>query len=132
MKRFVLDSFAVLAYCQNEAGAKSVAPLLAEAVAGRASVWICVVNWGECYYVILRKGGQSYADAFLATFGKYPVTIVDADAALTLDAARFKARNKMSYADAFAAALAKLQNATLVTGDPEFRPLEKEIGIRWI
>ena len=47
-------------------------------------------------------------------------------------AADFKARFKMSLADAFAAALAKEKKAELVTGDPEFRPLHQEIKIHWL
>jgi hypothetical protein len=35
-------------------------------------------------------------------------------------------------ADAFAAALAKERKAELVTGDLEFRPLEREIRINWL
>jgi predicted nucleic acid-binding protein len=35
-------------------------------------------------------------------------------------------------ADCFAAALAKMKNATLLTGNPEFKPLEKEIKIGWL
>jgi len=35
-------------------------------------------------------------------------------------------------ADAFAAALAKERKAEPVTGDPEFKPLEKEIKINWL
>jgi predicted nucleic acid-binding protein len=38
----------------------------------------------------------------------------------------------MSYGDCFAAALAKLRKAELVTGDEEFRQIEKEIKILWI
>ena len=38
----------------------------------------------------------------------------------------------MGLADAFAAALAKEKKAELVTGDPEFKPLEGEIGLEWI
>jgi predicted nucleic acid-binding protein len=38
----------------------------------------------------------------------------------------------MSYADCFAAALAKIKNCELVTGDPEFREVEKEIKINWL
>lgn len=38
----------------------------------------------------------------------------------------------MSYADAFAAALSKEKKAGLVTGDPEFKALEKEIDINWL
>jgi ribonuclease VapC len=47
-------------------------------------------------------------------------------------AADFKARFKMSLADAFAAALAKERRAELVTGDPEFKPLDGEIKIQWL
>jgi hypothetical protein len=38
----------------------------------------------------------------------------------------------LAYADAFAAALAMVEKATLVTGDPEFRLLEKSISVQWI
>jgi predicted nucleic acid-binding protein len=47
-------------------------------------------------------------------------------------AADFKARFKISLADAFAAALAKEKKAQLVTGDLEFKSLEKEIRISWL
>ena len=52
--------------------------------------------------------------------------------ALADSAADFKARFKISLADAFAAALVKEKKAELVTGDPEFKPLEKEIRITWL
>jgi hypothetical protein len=35
-------------------------------------------------------------------------------------------------ADCFAAALAKIRKVELVTGDPEFKELEKEIKIVWL
>jgi hypothetical protein len=38
----------------------------------------------------------------------------------------------MSYADAFAAALSKDGKVMLVTGDKEFKCLEKELKIYWI
>jgi predicted nucleic acid-binding protein len=38
----------------------------------------------------------------------------------------------MSYADAFAAALAHTRGVELVTGDPEFLAVEGEIKIRWL
>jgi hypothetical protein len=42
-------------------------------------------------------------------------------------AARFKARFRISLADAFTAPLAKERKAKLVKGAPEFRALEKEL-----
>jgi predicted nucleic acid-binding protein len=47
-------------------------------------------------------------------------------------AADFRACHKISLDDAFAAALAKERKTELVTGDPEFRALEKEIKINWL
>ena len=61
-----------------------------------------------------------------------PIEFHTADRRLADVAAGFKARFKISLADAFAAALAKERKAELVTGDPEFRALEKEIKIRWL
>jgi predicted nucleic acid-binding protein len=43
-----------------------------------------------------------------------------------------EARHSLSLADAFAAALAKEQKAELVTGDPKFRDLEREIKVLWL
>ncbi len=43
-----------------------------------------------------------------------------------------KRASQMSLADAFAAALAKEDKAELVTGDAEFKALEKEIKIHWL
>ena len=132
MKRYVLDSFALLAYCEGEAGGEKVANIFKGALDHDADILLCVVNWGEMYYIALREGGEQAAELYRKTLGKYPITLVDADQALTLQAARFKATHKMSYADAYAAGLAKLKKAELVTGDKEFKPLEKEIKIHWI
>lgn len=47
-------------------------------------------------------------------------------------AAIYKATHKMSCADCFAAALARIKSAELLTGDPEFKALEKELKINWL
>lgn len=51
--------------------------------------------------------------------GLKPLVTDDCD--LVRDAARMKAKHGMSYAGCFAAALAKLRHAELVTGNPEFK-----------
>jgi predicted nucleic acid-binding protein len=58
--------------------------------------------------------------------------IIVADWPLTRQAASFKARYRLAYADCFAAALGKLHQCPVVTGDPEFKQLEKEIQVLWI
>lgn len=132
MKRYVLDSYAVMAYAEGEKGADTVADLLVKALDERVHLMISVVNWGEMYYIALREGGKERAELYRTTLLKYPIEIVDADQALTLEAAHFKARHKISFADAFAAGLARQKKAELVTGDREFVSLEDEIKICWL
>jgi len=132
MKRYVLDSYALLAYAENEVGADKITNILTKALYNEAEVFIGVVNWGEMYYIALREEGKEKAELYRTTFAKYPVKIVNADEELTLQAARYKAFNKISYADAYAVALAKLKKAELVTGDKEFKQVEGGVKIIWI
>lgn len=47
-------------------------------------------------------------------------------------AARIKAACPLSYADAFATATALKHAAVLLSGDPDFKSVEKLIAIRWL
>ena len=128
----VLDSWALLAFFKGEDAADDVETLVHKATAEKARLLLCVVNWGEVYYGMWRAGGQAAADDVAADLSRMPIELVEADLHLAKQAATYKATHKMSYADAFAAALAKIKNAELVTGDSEFKPLEKEIKINWL
>lgn len=132
MKRYVLDTHALIAYSEGEEGGHAVAGLLKKALDGGAEIFLCRVNWGEMYYIALREGGEARAELYRTTIAKYPVRIFEIDEELTLQAARYKASHKMSYADAFAAALAKQKKAELVSGDKDFKPLDGEIKILWL
>lgn len=132
MKRYVLDSYALIAYFNGEEAGKPVTEILKKTLEDNVEAFMSVVNWGELYYITHREQGIEQAETCLKVLSEYPVEIVDANQSLTLDAAKFKADHKMSYADAFAAALAKNKKAELVTGDPEFKSIEKEIKIVWI
>jgi predicted nucleic acid-binding protein len=61
-----------------------------------------------------------------------PISLIPADLELAKQAAIFKASKRMSYADCFAAALAKIRRVGLVTGDPEFKQVEAEVKILWL
>lgn len=132
MKKYVLDSYALLAYAEGEKGAKDVSNIFKEGLANKAELFQSVINWGEIYYIALREGGKERAELYKNTFARYPINIVEVNKELTLQAAQYKANYKISYADAFAAALTKIKKATLVTGDEEFKSLENEIKITWL
>jgi ribonuclease VapC len=90
------------------------------------------VNYAEAKYMILRKdGAEAWAEAAKILIA-LPIDFYPADRALADVAADFKSRFSFSLADAFAAALAKQNKAELVTGDPEFEAVEKEIKIQWL
>ncbi len=132
LPKYVLDSFALISYIEGEKGAKIVANILKEALTDKAEIFMSVINWGEIYYIVLREQGKEAAELYLKTINRYPIKIVDIDKFLTLEAANFKAFHKMSYADAFAVALAKIQKAKLVTGDKEFKAIENKVKVVWI
>ena len=132
LPKYVLDSFALISYIEGEKGAKIVANILKEALTDKAEIFMSVINWGEIYYIVLREQGKEVAELYLKTINRYPIKIVDVDKSLTLEAANVKAFNKMSYANAFAVALAKIQKAKLVTGDKEFKAIENKVKVVWI
>ena len=128
----VLDSWALLAFFKGEEAADTVEHLIHKATEEKVRLYLSVVNWGEVYYGMWRAGGKAVADEAATDLSRMPIELVEADLHLTKLAATYKATNKMSYGDAFAAALAKEKKAELVTGDAEFKPLEKEIKINWL
>jgi predicted nucleic acid-binding protein len=92
---------------------------------------LSVVNWGEIYCNTMREISQQAAEQQARAIAPLPIDIIGVGDDLTpaRQAAIYKATHKMSCADCFAAARAKAKNAELVTGDPEFKALEKKIKI---
>jgi len=84
------------------------------------------------YYIVLRECGQDKAREIEKIIRTLPIEIIDVDMQLAIEAARFKANHKISYADCFAAALAKLHKGEIITGDKEFKTVENEIKIAWL
>jgi len=133
--RHVLDSYAVIGYLENESFADRIQHVLAQAKDGTLRLYFHAIHLGEVSYITLREQGQSVADLAYARIKALPMLLIDRiNEELLLTAAGLKARYTISYADSFAAALAMIKNCPLLTGDPEFRSLEKEvaINIEWL
>jgi predicted nucleic acid-binding protein len=131
-KAYVLDTWAVIAYLEDEPSGEQVEELIVTAHEEQIPIYMSVVNVGEVWYTMAREVSEEEADAGVKILRDLRIQFEDADWTLTEEAARFKSQNKMSYADAFAAALAKVKKADLVTGDNEFKPLDGEIKISWV
>jgi len=131
-KAYVLDTWAVIAYLEDEPSAPQIADLIASAHEEEIPVYMTVVNVGEVWYTIAREVSEEDANSSIKELRDLRIQIVDADWELTQEAARFKSQHKMSYADCYAAALAKTKKGDLVTGDKEFNALGNEIKIQWV
>ena len=135
MATMVLDAHALMVLFNDEPGAEEVEKILLKAESGNPTLLMSVVNWGEIYYSILRGASQEMAEAKAHEIAGMQIELVPVDAddlELVRQAAAFKATRKMSYADCFAAALAKIENAELITGDREFKQLARDVKIHWL
>jgi ribonuclease VapC len=121
-----------MAVGQEEPAAEQVEAVLAESQGSGRPVLISAVNLGEVWYQFARKTSDRRADETVAELRKVGVRVEGIDWELARLAAGFKAKYRLAYADCFAAALAKREGAEVLTGDPEFRQLEKEIKVRWL
>ena len=93
---------------------------------------ISAINVGEIIYIVQRRSGEKTKLQTLVKLKSLGFTILTCPNELIFKAAELKARFAISYADAFAVASAIEYNATVVTGDPEFRQVEHLVKILWV
>jgi len=134
MANKVLDSWALVAFFEDEPAASQVEEVLDQASTSQHRLFLSAINWAEIYYSTMREVSQEAADRHAEIIAQLPIEIVGLteDLQLARQAAIYKARHRLSLADAFAAALAKEKRAELLTGDPAFRAVEGEIKVRWL
>jgi predicted nucleic acid-binding protein len=134
--KYVLDACAVIAHFNGEEGANVVTDILSEATDGDSKVLMHSINLFEFYYDSLRSAGTDATKRMMVSFKNLPITLIKTVTEETMkEAARFKLGFKISVADAFALATAKIEGATLITTDHhEFDPIEAagEIPFKWV
>ncbi len=128
----VLDSSALLSYLEKKGRYQVVQNALAEASGKQQKLLMATVNWGEVYYILIGRLGFAEAQRIMQLVSTFPIALAPADEFLTQEAAYYKATKKLPYADCFAAALAKMHKAALITTDRDFRILKHEIKITFV
>ncbi len=131
-KVIVLDSWAVIAYMENENAGDTVAEIIAVAHENKIPLKMSIINVGEVWYSFAKQISETEADRAIFELKELGVEFINIDWDLTRRAAIYKSKNKMSYADCFAAALAKQEKAELLTGDKEFKQVENDIKVIWL
>lgn len=131
MKTLVLDSWGIMEWIAGRLPGDAVARLLDEAEAGAAWLLMSAINVGEVYYFLRKNQSEALALHWREAVGTLPVTIEVPTQEDIWNAATLKGRFPISYADAFAAALAQKYKCPVVTGDHEFRSV-KDLLLEWI
>jgi len=121
-----------MSYLGGEPSAEKVADIMADAHEEDIPLLMTVVNAGEVWYILAREVSVAEADSSIRQLRQLGIKLVDADWELAHDAAVFKSKHKMSFADCFAAALAQNKAGVLLTGDPEFKQVGTQIAINWL
>jgi ribonuclease VapC len=129
MKRYLLDTSAILTLRDDEPGAERVAEVLQQAAKGKARCYGCFITLMEVLYRVWRDETEASGRLAYQQCLALPIEWVRDSEALLLKAAEMKALHALSLADAWIAACAQAQGATLIHKDPEFNalPVEQEI-----
>ena len=130
-KTYVLDANALLDLLVNGPGAERVERLVRDA-RPTTPLLVSAVNWGEVFYISWQRHGEESARQTLADLLQLPIRIVPVDVPQVLKAGELKAVHKIPYVDCLAAALAALNQATLVTSDRDFEKLGRHFPVLWI
>jgi len=129
-KKGLIDSFALLAYLKQESNYQKVKDLLSSK---ETHLLMNDVNIGETFYILARERGLDQAEYFInAILPNLSISRIGNTFTEVIDAAKIKAQYPISYADCFAVATAIREKAVIITGDPDFKHVEKIVTIDWL
>jgi ribonuclease VapC len=133
---FIVDSWPVLEWLyRNEPARVLFRQRLERANCGEIRLLISRINYGEIVYNFAGKQRRGELPENLnLDLGDLPWEIVSVDDDLVDEAAQLKSVYAVSYADCFAAALARRYQAFVVTGDPDFLRLQAAcvVSVDWL
>ena len=123
MKRFLLDTSALLTLRDDEPGAQRVAEVLQSASQGKAKCYGCFMSLMEVLYRVWRDENKHAGQLAHQQCLALPIEWLYSGDSMLVKAAEFKALHSLSLAGAWIAACAAEQGATLLHKDPEFKPV---------
>jgi predicted nucleic acid-binding protein len=131
-KKSLLDAYAILNFFKKEPNFSIVKNLLTSAHKGHATLLMNQINAGEVYYEVAKQNLTHDMERFWNGFLQLPITFIENDFDLVIEAAKIKAQYSIPYADAFAVATAIKEKAAIITGDPDFKKVKKIVEIQWL
>lgn len=131
-KTYVLDTSALFAYIELEAGVEVVEHILMLAKKGKCKIYISFISLLEAYYVAWQKKGEDKAKELVILLKSLPIERIESYERLILLAGYIKANHRLSLADAIVAATAMEKQAILVHKDPELKAISSYIDTRFL
>jgi predicted nucleic acid-binding protein len=119
-----------MTYMEDEDGADIVEKIIIQAEMNVLDIYISFVTITEIFYITLQEKGENEARKRVDLIRSLFVTIIQSNDTINIHAGKIKAKNRLSLADSFIAALCIEYNGILVHKDPEFEQLKKLITMK--
>ncbi|MEI6728561.1 MAG: type II toxin-antitoxin system VapC family toxin [bacterium] len=132
MKKYILDSNALLCFFQKENSWQIVANLFKDHLKGRIELLMSIINFGEFLYILKTRASKVEYQKVTAQFDLLNITMIETDLPQVLQAVEYKSLGGIAYPDCFVLALSKKFKATVVTGDKEFKKFSTDFEIEWL
>jgi len=124
---YVLDTSALFSFIEDEEGSDYVESLLILAERDEIDIHGAFVSLTEVFYISLRKRDEEEALRRVRLIQCLAIKVGESNESLNLEAGRLKAKNRVSLADAYIAALCQGNHGLLVHKDPEFEKISPPI-----
>lgn len=132
-KAFVFDSYALLKFFQKEKGYEKIVRLFEDINKSGSTKYINAINLGEILYSTKMEFGDQKKLEMLASIERLNFTVLPVPNSLIFQAAEYKAQYSISsYADCFVLSSAAEHDASIVTGDPDFKKVEHLVNVVWV
>jgi len=130
--KYVLDTCAMLAYLNNENGSALIEEMLKKAQKRDAVIFLTSMDLAEIYHIVLKEEGRDKALKTMVLVRNLPIESVGLDEQLLMAAGEIRVQCPLSLGDALVVAVAKAKGAKIVTGDRDFKSVEKEVEVVWV
>lgn len=122
--KLILDTKPLIKFFAEEEGWEAVKEVLSQVEAGKIEAGISVVTLTEIYYKYLQEG-RPYLAITRTNQLKYAIYLKkhEVNEETAIKAGEFKGKYNVSIADAFIAACANLEKATVISDDPDFQKI---------
>lgn len=126
-EKYILDTSALLTYIEEEEGSEYVEDLLIRGEKGDVVIYVAFISLMEVFYITAKEKDESEALNRVKLIQSLAVRVEESNENLNVRAGTLKAKNRISVADAYIAALCQEYNGILIHKDPEFEKMSPTV-----